>query len=275
MKQEDFDLFSVIVYQRSGLVLSKEKTYLLEARLPAVARKYNLASIEDLAKTYRETRKEGMAFDITEAMTTNESFFFRDQKPFNIFKNVILPHMLSTRYTKKIRIWSAAASSGQEAYSIAIVCLEAAAELAGWTVEIIGTDISREMIIKAKSGIYSQFEVQRGLPVNMLVKHFTQVSGDKWQINPNLRNMVSFKEANLLTGSTALGTFDVVFCRNVLIYFDTKTKTKVLTDISNMLAKDGYLILGGAETVMGISDKFKADPTERGLYVLADNKKVN
>ncbi|MCL2473591.1 MAG: protein-glutamate O-methyltransferase CheR [Alphaproteobacteria bacterium] len=267
MKQEDFDLFSTLVYKRSGIVLSKEKTYLLEARLTSVARKYNLASIEELAKVFREMRKEEIAFDITEAMTTNESFFFRDQKPFTILKNVILPYMMNARQsTKRIRIWSAASSGGQEAYSIAIVCQEIAA--AGWNFEIIGTDLSREMVIKAKSGIYSQFEVQRGLPVNILVKYFTQVSGDKWQINQNIRNMVSFKEANLLSDSSGMGVFDVVFCRNVLIYFDVKTKTRVLSDIANMTAKDGYLILGGAETVMGISDKFKTAANERGLYVL-------
>jgi len=209
-------------------------------------------------------------FDITEAMTTNESFFFRDTKPFTLFQKVILPQLLAARSAKRqIRIWSAAASSGQEAYSIAMICAEEAVKLQGWKVEIIGTDLSREMVARAKAGTYSQFEVQRGLPVTHLVKYFQQIAGDKWQIKDNIRQMVQFREGNLLSDFGLTGTFDVVFCRNVLIYFDVPTKTRVLGAVSNIMPSDGYLLMGGAETVLGVSDKFKPVPGEHGLYALA------
>jgi chemotaxis protein methyltransferase CheR len=270
MKPEDFDLFSVLVKQRSGLVLTKDKAYLLESRLVPVARKWKLKTLEDLAQAVRMQRDEAMLRDITEAMTTNESFFFRDTKPFDQFRQILLPQFLKSRATRKqLRIWSSAASSGQECYSLAMILSEEAAKLPGWKVDIIGTDISSEMVERAKNGVYSQFEVQRGLPITMLVKYFTQVGADKWQIRDNLRQMVQFREGNLLTDFGPIGVFDIVYCRNVLIYFDQPTKTRVLDAISNVMAPDGVLFLGGAETVLGITDKFKPLESERGMYVLA------
>lgn len=272
MKPEDFDLFSVIVKQRSGLVLTKDKAYLLESRLVPVARKWNMKTLDELAVQVRAKREENLLRDITDAMTTNESFFFRDQKPFDQFRQKLLPYLLSTRASKKqIRIWSAAASSGQEAYSLAIICNEEAAKLQGWKIDIIGTDISSEIVERAKSGIYSQFEVQRGLPITMLVKYFQQVSADRWQIKDNIRQMVSFREGNLLQDFGPIGIFDVIYCRNVLIYFDQPTKTKVLDAMSRVMAPDGCLFLGGAETVLGISERFKPMDNERGMYVLSSN----
>ena len=273
MKPEDFELFSSLVRQRSGLILTAEKAYLLESRLFPVARKHNLKSLEDMAQLLRTKREEALMADITEAMTTNESFFFRDQKPFTLFQKSILPYMLTARAAKKsLRIWSAAASSGQEAYSLAMICAEEAAKLGGWKVEIVGTDLSREMVTRAKSGVYTQFEVQRGLPVTYLVKYFQQIAGDKWQIKDNIRQMVQFREANLLTDFGLSGSFDIVYCRNVLIYFDLPTKGRVLTAISNIMPPDGYLLLGGAETVLGICDKYKPVPGEHGLYCLTGNE---
>ena len=270
MKPEDFELFSTIVKQRSGLVLTPEKAYLLESRLFPVVRKHNMKTLEDMAQALRIKRDETMMFDITEAMTTNESFFFRDQKPFTLFQQKLLPRLLTSRAAKKhIRIWSAAASSGQEAYSLAMICAEESAKLQGWKVEIIGTDLSREMVTRAKTGIYSQFEVQRGLPVTHLVKYFQQIAGDKWQIKDSIRQMVQFREGNLLTDFGLTGVFDIVFCRNVLIYFDLPTKTRGLGAISGITAPDGYLIMGGAETVLGVSDKFKVVTGEHGLYIPA------
>ena len=270
MKPEDFDLFSTLVKQRSGLVLTKDKAYLLESRLTPVARKYNLKTLDDLAQSVRTKREEQMLREITEAMTTNESFFFRDTKPFDQFKKVLLPELLRTRAMKKqMRIWSAAASSGQEAYSLAMICLEEAAKIQGWKIDILGTDLSSEMVERAKSGIYSQFEVQRGLPITYLMKYFSQIGTDKWQIKDNLRQMVQYREGNLLTEFGAVGVFDVIYCRNVLIYFDQPTKTRVLDALSHVLAPDGVIFLGGAETVLGITDKFKPLDNERGMYVLA------
>ncbi|MDD3288976.1 MAG: protein-glutamate O-methyltransferase, partial [Alphaproteobacteria bacterium] len=272
MKPEDFDLFAVLVRQRSGLVLTRDKAYLLESRLIPVARKWNMKTLDDLSNAVRGKREETLLRDITEAMTTNESFFFRDQKPFDQFRQKILPQLLASRAAKKqIRIWSAAASSGQEAYSLAIICAEEMAKIQGWKIDIIGTDLSSEMIERAKSGIYSQFEVQRGLPITLLIKYFQQVSADRWQIKENLRQMVTFREGNLLQEFGPVGIFDIVYCRNVLIYFDQPTKTKALESISKVMAPDGYLFLGGAETVLGVSDRFKPMENERGLYVLSSN----
>ena len=224
MRVDDFDMFAMLLKQRSGLVLTKDKAYLLESRLMPVARKWKMKGLDELASTVRGRKDEALIRDITEAMTTNESSFFRDQKPFDLFRTTVLPQLLEARAAKRqLRIWSAACSSGQEAYSLAMLLQDEAAKIRGWRIEIIGTDLSAEMIERARSGIYTQFEVQRGLPIQMLVKHFKQV-GDKWQISPQLREMASFREYNLLTDLSPLGMFDVVFCRNVLIYFDQPTK---------------------------------------------------
>ncbi len=268
MRVEDFDMFSTLLKQRSGLVLTRDKAYLLESRLMPVARKWNMKGLEELAITVRTRKDEALLRDITEAMTTNESSFFRDQKPFDQFRQLVLPRLMATRAAKRsIRIWSAACSSGQEAYSLAMILNDEAAKLAGWRVEIVGTDISAEMVERSKAGVYTQFEVQRGLPITMLVKHFKQ-NGDKWQISPQLRQMASFREWNLLGDLSALGQFDIVFCRNVLIYFDGPTKAKVLEGIARQMPQDGVLYLGGAETVLGITEKFKPVDGQRGLYSL-------
>ncbi|QJE73553.1 protein-glutamate O-methyltransferase [Aerophototrophica crusticola] len=269
MKVEDFDMFCTLLRQRSGLVLTKDKAYLLESRLMPVARKWNLKGLEDLAAVIRAKRDEALLRDVTEAMTTNESSFFRDTKPFDQFKAVVLPMLLQSRAAKKtIRIWSAACSSGQEAYSLAMLLNEEGARLAGWRIEIIGTDLSGEMVNKAKAGIYTQFEVQRGLPITLLVKYFKQV-GDKWQITEDMRSRVQYREYNLLSDLSPLGQFDVIFCRNVLIYFDGPTKGKVLEAMAKQMPPDGVLYLGGAETVLGITEKFKPMEGQRGLYTLA------
>lgn len=269
MKVEDFDMFCTLLRQRSGLVLTSDKAYLLESRLMPVARKWNLKGLDEMASLVRTKRDEALLRDITEAMTTNESSFYRDQKPFDQFKSVVLPMMLANRQAKKvIRVWSAACSSGQEAYSLAMLLAEEGARLAGWKIEIVGTDLSGEMVQKAKAGLYTQFEVQRGLPITLLVKYFKQV-GDKWQLNDDIRNRVQYREYNLLGDLSPLGQFDVVFCRNVLIYFDQPTKTKVLEAMARQMPPDAVLYLGGAETVLGITEKFRPMEGQRGLYTLA------
>ncbi|HYC03580.1 MAG TPA: protein-glutamate O-methyltransferase [Azospirillaceae bacterium] len=274
MKVEDFDMFCTMLKQRSGLVLTKDKAYLLESRLMPVARKWNLKSLDELAATVRARKDEALLKDITEAMTTNESSFFRDQKPFDQFKAVVLPHLLETRAARKtVRIWSAACSSGQEAYSLAMLLKEEGARLAGWKFEIVGTDLSSEMVERSRAGVYTQFEVQRGLPITLLVKYFKQ-NGDKWQLVPEIRQMVTYREYNLLTDLTPLGQFDVIFCRNVLIYFDQPTKGKVLESMAKLMPPDGILYLGGAETVLGITEKFKPMEGQRGLYTLAGGAPV-
>jgi chemotaxis protein methyltransferase CheR len=266
MTVTDFEFICQILRERSGLVLTNDKAYLLESRLLPVARKWKLATFDDLVRTIRTRMDEAVIRDVVEAMTTNESFFFRDTKPFDQFKQVVLPAMLKSRAASRtIRIWSAACSSGQEPYSLAMILSEMSAQLSGWRIEIVGTDLSTEILTRAKEGMYSQFEVQRGLPITMLVKYFAQV-GDRWQINAKIRGMVQYREFNLLQEGAQLGRFDVVFCRNVLIYFDQPTKIGVLERISRAVEHDGYLVLGAAETVVGLTDTFKPVAERRGLY---------
>jgi chemotaxis protein methyltransferase CheR len=272
MTPEDFDFIAAAIKKQSGLVLTKEKAYLLDSRLMPVARANDLKDLDELVKFLRAQPGGALMDTVTEAMTTNESFFFRDKKPFDLFRDFVLPHFLEKRAAAKtIRIWCAAASNGQEPYSLAIVLKEEAAKFPGWRTRILGTDISREVLEKARKGLYTQFEVQRGLPIQQLVAHFTK-EGDMWLIDATLKAMVDYKEFNLLNDFGSLGMFDVVFCRNVLIYFDVETKTRILEGISKRLPADGLLFLGGAETVLGISDKFKPVPGQRGVYCLTGSE---
>jgi len=266
MSPDDFDFVSKFFKTRSGLVLTRDKAYLLESRLMPVARKKGMKTLEELIAAMRMGRDFTLLNEVTEAMTINESFFFRDIKPFDLLRDEVMPKLIESRATKKsLRIWCAACSSGQEPYSIAMVLKEMAPRMPGWRTEIVGTDISSEMVNKAKAGLYSQFEVQRGLPIQMLVKYFKK-EGDLWQIDAGLRAMVRYREFNLLEDVKSLGQFDVVYCRNVLIYFDAETKGQILGRIRSIMPDDGVLFLGGAETVLGISDAFKPIPQLRGLY---------
>jgi len=172
---------------------------------------------------------------------------------------------------KQIRIWSAATSSGQEAYSLAMICAEEAAKLQGWKIEILGTDLSKDMVERAKTGLYTQLEVQRGLPITMLIKYFEQQSGDKWRIKDDIRQMVQFREGNLLHDFGPIGVFDIIYCHNVLIYFDMPTKGRVLESLAKVIAPDGTLLLDGAETVLGVTERFKPANSEYGMYVLASS----
>jgi len=262
----DYDYLRRMLKERSGLVLSPEKQYLVESRLIPVARRAGLGGLCELVGKLRRA-DEKLAVEVVEAMTTNESFFFRDKVPFEHFRDTIMPALLAARAAqRRIRIWCAAASTGQEPYSLAMTLKEMKGRLAGWRIEILGTDISVEVLEKAKAGIYSQFEVQRGLPIQMLVKYFAQV-GDTWQLAPEIRAMVQYRPLNLLGDFASLGSFDVVFCRNVLIYFDQALKIDVLNRLARVTEPDGYLSLGAAETVVGLTDVFRLMPDKRGLYV--------
>jgi chemotaxis protein methyltransferase CheR len=265
----EFDYLCGLLRERSGLVLTKDKAYLLENRLMPLARKRSIGGLDGLVNALKGG-DQILAAEVVDAMTTNESFFFRDTKPFDQFKNLVLPKLLQARADKKaLRIWSAAASTGQEPYTLAMLLKENAAQLAGWRIEIIGTDISPTVLERARQGIYTQFEVQRGLPIQFLVKYFKQVENNGWQIDAGIRSMVSYREFNLLKDLSPIGACDVVFCRNVLIYFDQDTKARVLDGISRLLPKDGYLFLGGAETVLGVSAKFAPIAGMNGIYGLA------
>ncbi|MBB5763119.1 protein-glutamate O-methyltransferase CheR [Methylorubrum rhodesianum] len=266
MTEADFAFLRDYLRKRSGLSLGAEKRYLVESRLTPVCRRFGIATLTDLVGALRLSREGQLERAVVEAMTTNETFFFRDRAPFDLFRDVLLPKAIAARAAqRRLRIWSAAASTGQEPYSLAMMIHEAGAQLAGWQVEIVGTDLSTEVLEKARLGLYSHFEVQRGLPVQLLVKHFTQV-GEQWRISPALAGMVSFRPLNLLSPFEHLGQFDIIYCRNVLIYFDAPTKTDVLERIAKALAPDGALLLGAAETVIGLTEALVPDPQNRGLY---------
>jgi chemotaxis protein methyltransferase CheR len=259
-----FAAISAMLRARSGLVIGPDKLYLLETRLAALMRRDGFCDLTALADKLRPGN--ALEREVVEAMTTNESLFFRDTKPFDALRLRILPRLHAARPPgAKLRIWSAAASTGQEAYSIAMVAAEMGAALGGRRIEIVGTDIAREPLQRARDGIFSQFEIQRGLPMQMLVKYFTKLDG-QWQIKPALRAAVEFREWNLLADLRALGQFDVVFCRNVLIYFDPPTKTRVLDALARQVAADGVLFLGGAESLLGLSRAFQATPGEPSGY---------
>jgi chemotaxis protein methyltransferase CheR len=261
----EYEYLRKFLRDKSGLDLSADKQYLIESRLLPLARKNGLSGIGELVLKLQGA-PGALVTSVVEAMTTNETFFFRDKVPFDHFRDTIMPDVLKARGARKTaRIWCAAGSTGQEPYSLAMSLREMGAALSGWRVEIIATDISQDVLEKSKAGIYSQFEVQRGLPIQLLVKYFKQ-NGETWQINPELRAMVQHRPLNLLQDFSQLGTFDVIFCRNVLIYFDQETKINIFNRLAQQVAPDGFLVLGAAETVVGLTETFRPVQERRGLY---------
>jgi chemotaxis protein methyltransferase CheR len=261
----DYEYLRKYLKDHSGLDLSADKQYLIESRLLPLARRTGLPGIGELVQ---KMKGGSAAFNtqVVEAMTTNETFFFRDKVPFEHFRDLIMPQILRARANRKsVRIWCAAGSTGQEPYSLAMSLKEMGATLAGWRIEIIATDLSQEVLEKSKAGLYSQFEVQRGLPIQLLVKYFKQV-GELWQINTDIRAMVQHRQLNLLHDFSQLGVFDVIFCRNVLIYFDQDTKTSIFNRLAKAIEPDGFLMLGAAETVVGLTTVFKPVTERRGVY---------
>jgi chemotaxis protein methyltransferase CheR len=266
MNANNFAYVTKVLKDASGLALAGDKGYLIESRLGPIARKYGCGDLDDLVCRLRDAPRDPLVREVVEAMTTNESFFFRDIKPFDLFRNEILPEVMRQRAAmRSFRIWCAAASTGQEPYSLAMILHEEAARLAGWHYDIVGTDLSSAVLVKAAAGAYSHFEVQRGLSAQRLIAHFDQTETG-WRIKPALRVHVTFRQFNLLDNPRALGQFDVVFCRNVLIYFDPATKSQVLASVSQVTNDDGFLFLGGAETAYGISNAFMPRGDQHGVY---------
>ena len=265
MNENDYQKICDFVQKRSGIVLGASKSYLVESRLGSIAQDNGYESVDALARAI-STVSSAIGEAIIDAMTTNESFFFRDKTPFDLFENTILPAICAENAgAGRIRIWCAAASTGQEPYSLAMSLLANKRLWIGREVEIIATDIASTALERAKAGIYTQFEVQRGLPVQKLVEHFSQ-DGANWVISDEVKSMVKFKQLNLLKPLTGLGKLDLVFCRNVLIYFDVETKRKVLEAVHDVMRPKGFLVLGAAETMMGITKLFDRSEGRRGLY---------
>jgi len=242
------------VYSQAGIVLEHDKHYLFESRLAPIVRQLGLGSINDLCALLQATRDQGVGRQVVEAMTTNETYFFRDPAHYEAIRTVLLPRLKEERQdTKRLRFWSAAASTGQEAYSLAM--LLAGCGLGDWSIQILGTDFSSQVLERARSGRYQQIEVNRGLPTPYLVRHFRRAGVD-WELSETVRRMVRFETIDLRQSMRALGPFDLVFCRNVMIYFDAETKRRILSEIHGTLFRGGWLLLGGAETAFGIEDKF-------------------
>ena len=249
-------------------MLGPDKLYLVQSRLQTLAQKAGFPSIDAFATAVTGGALKAWEKPVIEAMTTNETSFFRDNHPFTLFRSAVLPFLAGARADRRtLRILCAAASSGQEPYSLAMLLCEERLRLAGWKVEIVGIDIDTQVLARAEEGLYSAFEIQRGLPVTFLGKYFEQAGEGQWRVKKDLRNMVSFRPFNLLHSMAPLGHFDVVFCRNVLIYFDEATKRDVLTRLGQQMPDDGFLFLGGAETVLGITDRFRPVAGKRGVYV--------
>lgn len=259
IEANDFEFLTRFLLEQSGLSLGAGKEYLLEARLMPLAQSCGLTSIQELVREIRRNPRQQLAQGVVEAMTTNETLFFRDKTPFDELRDHILPGIIEARSSlKRLRIWSAAASTGQEAYSLGIMLNESFPQLAHWNVEIVGTDLSKAALARAEAGAYTQFEVQRGLPIQLLVKYFSQNNGG-WQVKDSIKKMARFRPLNLLEPFQHLGSFDVIFCRNVLIYFETAAKKQILDRMTQALKSDGRLVLGAAETVLGITNSLERD----------------
>jgi chemotaxis protein methyltransferase CheR len=248
-----FDYVRQLVHRDAAIVLDPGKEYLVEARLLPLAREAGITSVADYVESVRRSNDRRAQQRIVDALTTNETSWLRDGEPFEALVSDVVPQVMAvSRSDRTLRIWSAACSSGQEPYGIAMV-LGDQLQSAGWRLDILATDISEEMVERVQAGLYSQLEVNRGLPAPMLVRHFSRV-GTSWRVNEDIRKVVTFRRMNLATPFGKLPTFDVVFLRNVLIYFDAATKRSILQRVRATMRPEGFLFLGGAETTLGIDD---------------------
>jgi chemotaxis protein methyltransferase CheR len=252
----EFNYIRDLVRQHSALLLEPGKEYLVKSRLDPVARQEGFPSFHGLVENLRAVPFCDLHRRVAEAMTNNETTFFRDVRMFSMLRRTIVPELLALRSSERsLDIWSAACSSGQEPYSVAMLLRECVPALETWSFNLIGSDISREMVTRARAASYSQLEVNRGLPANLLVKYFRQ-QRSAWEIEPEVRRMIEFREINLIQPWPTLPRMDLVLMRNVLIYLDAETKRAILTRVAGQLAPHGYLILGGAETSTNLNEFF-------------------
>ena len=259
--QADYETLRTVLLANSGHYLEDGKEYLVERRLESLAGSLGFRDLGALVACLRNTTDRSVTKLVCEAMTTNESLFFRDERPFDLMKERLLPEILERRHaSRSLRIWSAASSTGQEAYSLAMLLADYYPALTGWNIEILGTDYASKVVERAREGVFNHFEVRRGLPVQLLIKHFDQKDAGNWKVKEPIRRMVTFREHNLMDGFRHLGTFDIVFCRNVLIYFHDHGKRDVLERMAQVVAPDGYLFLGAAETALGVTGAWRTVP---------------
>lgn len=261
-----YEDFRRLVLSRSGLLLTPDKDYLLKSRLEPLARRDGMSGLDQLLAAVSADPRGRLAQRCIDAMATHESFFFRDQTPFDQLRETILPRLIEARaHSRSLRIWSAACSSGQEPYSLAMLLAEEQLRMSGWRIDILATDLSLPILERARTGLYSEFEVRRGLTDARLARWFTR-QGDGWLLSPQIRSMVRFAPHNLLDGATGPGRFDLIFCRNVLIYFDRERKRQALAGLAAMIEPHGALVLGSAETVVGLDSAFAPAAGLRGVF---------
>ncbi|MBT6900927.1 MAG: protein-glutamate O-methyltransferase CheR [Nitrospina sp.] len=265
----DFDFISKIVREQSAIVLEKGKEYLVESRLMPLVHQEKLESLENLVKQIKMKPRGTLKDAVIEAMTTNETSFYRDIHPFETLKKEIFPELIEKRKTQKeLNIWCGASSSGQEPYSLIMLLKNSFPQLNTWKTNFSASDLSNQMLNRCKSGIYSQLEINRGLPAPLMVKYFERI-GTEWQGKEELRKMIQFRIINLSENWPMMGTLDLIMMRNVLIYFDVEMKKNILGRIRKILRPDGYLFLGAAETTLNLDDNFERMPFKQsGCYRL-------
>jgi chemotaxis protein methyltransferase CheR len=270
MTPDEFASVAALLRERSAIAIEPGKEYLVDSRLLPVAKRHGLASVAEFIAKLRAPGSFGLAEEVVEAMVTTETSFFRDVQPFDVLRKTVLPELIAARRSeRKLAIWCAAASSGQEPYTLAIVIREWFPELANWEITFHATDISRTMLDRCREGLFSQIEVNRGLPAALLVKWFRQ-DGNRWRIDDRLRAMIAFKPLNLAEPWPSMPAFDLIFLRNVMIYFDVETKRDILRKMTRVLRPDGSLVLGGSETTLNLSDAFqRVESLKGGYYRLA------
>jgi chemotaxis protein methyltransferase CheR len=252
---ENYRFLQQRLYSQVGIVLEDNKHYLFESRLAPIVKRLGLSSVNDLCAFLHSERNAEVDQQVGEAMTTNETYFFRDPAQYEAIRTVLLPKLMEDRReNRSIRCWSAASSTGQEAYSLAMLLLQEG--LSSWNIQILGTDFSSTVVNRARSATYQQIEVNRGLPASLLVKHFRR-SGLEWKLNDTVRQMARFETIDLRNSMRTLGPFDLVFCRNVMIYFDDKTKRNIMKELHSTLFRGGWLLLGGAESAFGLDEWFE------------------
>jgi chemotaxis protein methyltransferase CheR len=266
MTDQDFDVICRLLLERSAIVLEPGKQYLVESRLAPLVRQRQLKSLEELIDQVRRGSDNGLHRQVVEAMVTTESSFFRDHHPFETLRKVVLPELIERRRNeRRLSVWCAACSHGQEPYSMALLLREHFPQLSGWNISLLATDLSRQVLERARQGRYHQVEVNRGLPASLLLKYFEQ-HGTDWQLAPSIRAMVDFQEINLAQPWPGLPPMDLVLIRNVMIYFDVTTKKAILGRLARLLRPDGYLLLGGAETTLNIDDSYRRVETLKGGF---------
>jgi chemotaxis protein methyltransferase CheR len=267
MRPDEIETVRQLVHARSGVMVDPTKIYPIETRLNPVVRREGFASLTDMIQAIRTHRNERLMWAVAEALASSETSFFRDRTPFDQFRDEMLPALAASRRDRPIRVWSAACATGQEPYSLAMIVDDERSKLQGARIELFGSDISERLLEKAQSGVYTQFEVQRGLPIRLLVRHFEKAD-EMWVLAPRLRQMVRWRRINLLADLRALGQFDIIFCRNVVSAFDAPTRRRALEQLARALPRDGWLVLGMDESVEGVTEALRPAPGHPGVYSL-------